>query len=449
MNIRTVGAGLALLVALSCTDETGPHPDGSVQPVTCDERPRWIHLDPPVLDPTSSGEATITVLFPSCVPVVRLVDRSGGISLFEAADHRTAVLRLPVQRLLEGRRSGDHHVFSGFVDLSNDEGRYMRLNGFFNVRLPSMPDVSVIPMADDAQRTEHVVNIRGDAPFGSGPFADPSYVRRFYELMGDDYEVVARVNAAMVIANRSFQHVRNDVQGIGLSPTDEGEFYGSPATLQGIINFPIAFFFDLGGPGLLHELGHRWINFSEVPALAQSVPHWPISDLADGIMGFNIPGSRVGGSLQGPLVPAGGTDLRIDCSLERDWTYRDLELYLMGLLPPEEVEPHIVFDRQDQSLACGSVWSGSTTVVTVDDVIDVHGPRIPAFGEAPTVFRIATVVVSLDRLLSADEMAFFDHMAARGAAREPLFYSSGFVSGTTSPFYLATGRRATLDPALR
>lgn len=78
---------------------------------------------------------------------------------------------------------------------------------------------------------------------------------------------------------------------------------------------------------------------------------------------------REPGSLQGPLVPAGGTDLRIDCSLERGWTYRDLELYLMGLLPPEEVEPHIVFDGQHQSLACGSVWSGSTTVVTIDDVM--------------------------------------------------------------------------------
>lgn len=148
MNIRAVGAALAPLVALSCTDGTGPRPDASVPPVTCDEGPRWIHVDPPVLDPTSSGQATITVVFPSCVPVVRLVDRSGSISQFEAVDDETAVLRLPVQRLLVDRRSGDHHVFAGYVDLSNQEGRYMRLNGFFNVRLTSMPDVSVIPMAN-------------------------------------------------------------------------------------------------------------------------------------------------------------------------------------------------------------------------------------------------------------------------------------------------------------
>lgn len=416
----------------------------------CAERPRWLALEPAVLDPSSESHATLTAVFPTCVPLVQLVDPFGRVSTFDAVDRTSAALRLPVEQLLENHRPEDHHTFAGFLEFSDLSDRYLRTNGFFNGRLASMPDVTPIPLADDAQRTDHVVNIRGEGPFEPGYFGDPVYLRRFYELMGDDYEIVARVNAATIFANRTFERLRNDVQGIGLLPTDIGDYYGSQATLQGIINFPIASFFDLGSPGLLHELGHRWINFSEVPALAQAAPHWPISDLADGIMGFNIPGSGgVGGSLAGPLVPAGGADLRIDCSLERDWAYRDLELYLMGLLPPEDVEPHVVFDRQAQPLECGSVWSGSTTVVTIDDVIAAHGPRVPAFGDAPTAFRIGTVVISFGRLLSADEMAFFDYMAARGAATEQLFYSSGFVSGTTNPFYLATRGRATLDPTLK
>lgn len=415
----------------------------------CDERPRWLVMEPAVLDPSSDDDATLTAVFRTCVPLVQLVNPS-GVSDFDVVDDTTATLRLPVQQLLTNHQPGDHHVFAGYVDFSDVQDRFLRGNGFFNVRLTSMPDVSVIPLADDAQRTDHVVNLRASRPFFQGWYAEPVDARRFYELMGDDYDFVARVNAATVFGNRTFERVRNGVKGIGVSVFDGGEWYGSPATLQGIINFPSASFFDLGAPGLLHELGHRWINFIGVPALEQGAPHWPVSDLADGIMSFNIPGSGgVGGSLLGPLVPAGGTDLRIDCSLERDHTYRDLELYLMGLLPPEEVEPHVVFDRQNQSFSCGSVWSGPTALVTIDDVIDAHGPRVPGYGESQTAFSIATVVVSFGRLLSADEMAYFDHMAARGAATEPLFYSSGFVSGTTNPFYLATGGRATLDPTLK
>ena len=73
----------------------------------------------------------------------------------------------------------------------------------------------------------------------------------------------------------------------------------------------------------------------------------------------------------------------------------------------------------------------------------------PAAGADRRDFRLAALVLSLDRLLNQDEMDFFEHMAARGEAREPLRYTSGFASGTTLPFFLATGRRATLTTRLR
>lgn len=51
---------------------------------------------------------------------------------------------------------------------------------------------------------------------------------------------------------------------------------------------------------------------------------------------------------------------------------------------------------------------------------------------------MATIVVTRDRLLTGEELAFVEYFAARGEAREPLPYTSGFARGTTNPFYLAT-----------
>ncbi len=58
-------------------------------------------------------------------------------------------------------------------------------------------------------------------------------------------------------------------------------------------------------------------------------------------------------------------------------------------------------------------------------------------------------MLSRGSLLTADELAFFDAMAARGSAETELPYTSGFSRGTTLPFYLATGGRARLDMRIR
>jgi len=57
-------------------------------------------------------------------------------------------------------------------------------------------------------------------------------------------------------------------------------------------------------------------------------------------------------------------------------------------------------------------------------------------------------VLSAGGLLSPSEMAFFDHMAARGEARVELPFTAGLSSGITKPFYLATGERGTLSTTM-
>ena len=86
---------------------------------------------------------------------------------------------------------------------------------------------------------------------------------------------------------------------------------------------------------------------------------------------------------------------------------------------------------------------------TIDMFVNRFGPRDPAYGAAPTSFRMGTIVLSAGRLLSADEMAYFDHLAARGEALTPLQFTSGLARGTTKPFYVATKQRGRLVTAVR
>src|SRR5262249_42405815 len=147
-------------------------------------------------------------------------------------------------------------------------------------------------------------------------------------------------------------------------------------------------------------------------------PHWPLSSMATGTMGWST---------------AGQEGLQFQCTLTEESTgvrlrprggapvFNDFDLYLMGFLAPEDVEPQLVFADQAaaqtiSSQPCaGQLYTGPMTRVTVGDIIANYGERTPRAGVAQTHFRVATIVVTEDRLLDADAMAFFSHFARRMA----------------------------------
>src|SRR5262249_24606555 len=110
-------------------------------------------------------------------------------------------------------------------------------------------------------------------------------------------------------------------------------------------------------------------------------------------MGFNIPGSSVGGNFPYNLGPLPNGDYRLDHTTPlREVT--DLDLYLMGPLPASQVGPHIAFANQNQQICNGCILSGPVITVTVDDVIAAQGPRRPDVSTSQKVFRVATIIVT-------------------------------------------------------
>jgi len=410
---------------------------------------RLVSVDwsPRVIRAGSPGRATATFRIEGAPTRVELTSPDGGAPIGLSANGQEYAVTLDAARLLNEYAVGLGRNFVGFLDMYSGDTRVVRYNVFVNVRDGTMPYVPVMSLASDAQATPHVVNIRYDSPLFSDSLMPG--IHRFYQLFPDGYDFVAVVQALDTPENRTYLGVKNDTSGLGLPPFDTTALWGSAGALQGVVRYPIAGLFDMANRGAVHEIGHRWINFLTEPSLTMGVPHWPLSDVALGVMGVSIPPTGQGGSFPFIPVPIGDDKYRLDTA-PKTGVFNDLELYLMGLLPSAQVDQHFVFDDQDQfdQVFPGGILEGPVTQLTVANIIAGDGARVPAFPNAPTAFTSATIVLSAGRLLSPDELAFFDCMASHGEAESPVLVSEGFVSGNSRPFFVATGGRATLSTTL-
>lgn len=167
---------------------------------------------------------------------------------------------------------------------------------------------------------------------------------------------------------------------------------------------------DLVAGRLLHEFAHFWAAHLAGP-----------SSLADqlrahnGHWGFTSVGGQLGGWRPGTLLsfgdewyaakaaPAGRAINRLP--------YAPLELYLMGLAPPGEVEPlQVAVNVSDVSSDehNGQIFRADRIdTVTIDDIVAANGPRTPAYSDAPREFTLALIVIA-DHRFSDAEWDFYE-----------------------------------------
>ncbi|HSH75805.1 MAG TPA: hypothetical protein VLA09_08990, partial [Longimicrobiales bacterium] len=281
----TVGAGLS-----------------AASPVTVTEggeaaRVDWSLFTPRVVSAALQDDVTFDVGF-SGYPTLEL-ERSGG-GILAPAPYRAGVYRfvLSPDQLLTGYTLGDLHNFVGFLDCAECASGARR-NTFVNVRDNTVPDVTIVALGPEAQAASHIANLRYDPDWGGGstPHPPADAVRPFYTYFPDEFDFLAVIQSVNTTSNRSYASSRNDVTGLGLAVFDNGRAasLGSASRLRGDIAYPISTFFDGASPTASHEVAHAMMAFLDNPVLVPSVPHWPKSSLAVGIMGYSLPGG-VGGS---------------------------------------------------------------------------------------------------------------------------------------------------------
>ncbi|MDR6844725.1 hypothetical protein [Flavobacterium granuli] len=183
------------------------------------------------------------------------------------------------------------------------------------------------------------------------------YKKEIYSNLKDDFDFVIIVMnntdlpslpAGGSMPYGEYQHVKNDIQGIGLELFDHTSEYGSTGKLQGVY-FLYKNNIDLGP--VLHEMCHRWANW----AVPQNYGgHWD--------------------KVQGVLTGAGNS-------------YADIELYLAGAIPASQIK-----DPESLTIYNDSRFTNKT--------------RTPNSANSQKSFKSLVVVMSKTDLTDAEITAF-------------------------------------------
>src|SRR5262245_49513660 len=364
--------------------------------------------------------------------------RDDGTAGDSRAGDAVFTVSVAASTILNALRADDvQRYFVGFLDVFNGSTRVLRGNMFVDVYTPAVGTMTIQRLASDAQGTARVLNI-----------VDPSFltdnnVRRvaqtFYRYYGDDFDFLNIVSTPSRFLNRTHTTSRNDVDGIGVTRVDNSAQYGSAGRLRGFTAFPAPGFYDGAETGFSHEIGHQWINHLNFSPFNTGVPHWPVSSMATGVMGFSIGGTGgEGGSFLCNVVDDGATVQLLPQASGDPKAFNDFDLYLMGLLPPEAVRSQVVLTGVASAPMCtGQVYSGAVARVTINSVITAAGRRVPDSSASPKRFRAATILVSRDGLVSSETMWLYSWFTSRAELEAAVPIHSGFLKGMGNPFFAA------------
>lgn len=182
----------------------------------------------------------------------------------------------------------------------------------------------------------------------------------------------------------------DDVEGTGRERLDQRAELGA-TRLEGVVNMKrLDDHAEVIGL-LAHEVAHRHlarmrarVDGSPAPLLGRQGAHWHALMHSDASL---LGGHAFVESRPGRFVVA-----------ERNLRFFDLDLYALGLLPQADVRPwFIIVDGTTEEgfripeaaeLGPGEVVLGSAQPVTIADVLEVEGPRRPAWPDAPRRLRL-------------------------------------------------------------
>jgi len=152
---------------------------------------------------------------------------------------------------------------------------------------------------------------------------------------------------------------------------------------------------------IAHEMGHRWAAFVSAKVGNETIPlgpvHWAKGLQARVAFPYQRPteASIMGGGVWQDNFDGTYTQLDDDYYVPATgWSF--LDLYLMGLVSPEEVPDFFILrnlvptgeDRNGHP-----IFKADRTKVTIQDVIAVEGPRLPGVDRSQRQFNTGMVIV--------------------------------------------------------
>jgi hypothetical protein len=252
--------------------------------------------------------------------------------------------------------------------------------------------------------------------------------RKFYRTHPDDFDQLILWTDQRLV-NDAFAYevtVANRISGLGLELYDVARNFGSGGRLESyaLMDF-IGKYPDnprarvLGENSTLsvlaHESGHRWLALFEFrdhtgresdALLGRQLSHWSFF--------FDSDASVMEGN---DIEDLGGGSFRTVAAAER---YSLLDQYAMGLIPASQVPPFFYVENPvnvspardaEDAPEVGVRFNGTRRDVLIQDIIAIHGDRVPSSAQSPREHRQAFVfIVSAGRTLDTAQVDKIDRI---------------------------------------
>jgi hypothetical protein len=297
-----------------------------------------------------------------------------------------------------------------------------------------------VTLPDGTQKLPHIINIVDTELWLNAKLSLmaakqsttlPTHLQaaRVLGLIEGDVDFVGFFPDTRVAAPVAGVHLQasNAVQGIGREPLVAGpEWSAESDRFKAAIAFNPAVY-----QPMVHEVLHQWAAYLD-PSFGFLDGHWGAAG-AFGVLGGFDPATLVD-NMDGTYSTATFSPVGNDWLTTR---LSDIELYTMGLVDAAAVEPMTVF--QDFSILdddfVTAVIEGTPTTVTIEDIVALHGPRVPDVASSQRDF-VMTFAVCSERPLTVPELSWFE-AAAEVFGRPSVAWDMTFED--------ATGGLATLD----
>jgi Glucodextranase, domain B len=198
-----------------------------------------------------------------------------------------------------------------------------------------------------------------------------------------------------------YMSVRNDTLGINQTVFDNSAYYGSNSKLQGTIDMGNVSTLAVNPYGeqlnqtltvLSHEFAHRFgayvryklpDNSISTGLLGKDNSHWSyLLDSQGSVMYGNGWNDNGNGTFTSTTIMN---------------SYSPLDLYLMGMIPKDQVPPMLLIDNQNinktQLPFLGATVSGTASTVSINDIVAAEGERVPNVSTSQKQFNVGYILL--------------------------------------------------------
>jgi len=236
------------------------------------------------------------------------------------------------------------------------------------------------------------------------------FIKQFYQLYGDHYDFIALFPTKSLMYSYSSVTNRN-IKGIG-SDYSVTHSYTKKLKSLTVINAHFAWqsipdeVFDLSlytkgwVQAVIHEIGHHWCCYITGLKDKTDGAHWPNNlDLFSGNPNYVDLMGYYHWIIENNSERC--ADVNSDSTTKK---FSNLTLYLMGLIPSSQVSPIKVQDFQEKEGDDHyNLWGPSCTethqftgtrVMSIQDIANINGERIPSYNESQKDFSMAFVILT-------------------------------------------------------